>query len=109
MRFGAALDLWHKGELHAEEPDYPITLAQSAAMIDHLNNCNVTAEVFCAYANIRSVSELVSSRYEGGMEWIKRRGLAIEEKAKAKALATQGVETKPATPKTASTLPPETE
>ncbi len=23
MRFGAALDLWHKGELHAEEPEAP--------------------------------------------------------------------------------------
>jgi hypothetical protein len=31
MRFGAALDLWHKGDLHVEEPD-PATVAKIKAV-----------------------------------------------------------------------------
>ena len=80
MRFGAALDLWHKGELHAEEPEEPITLEQATALVEHLNFCDVKAEVFCAGANIRSVSELLESRYQGAYEWITRRGEMMAKK-----------------------------
>jgi hypothetical protein len=33
MRFGAALDLWHKGELHQDEPDEAATLAIKASEV----------------------------------------------------------------------------
>lgn len=42
MRFGAALDLWHKGDLHAEDPGpSPEELA-----INHLRACKVTRALF---------------------------------------------------------------
>lgn len=34
MRFGAALELWHKGELHGKEPMPEIEVARHIAMID---------------------------------------------------------------------------
>jgi hypothetical protein len=37
MRFGAALDLWHKGDLHAEEPE-PVASAEEMA-INLLKGC----------------------------------------------------------------------
>lgn len=37
MRFGAALDLWHKGELHAEEQEPVASLEEKA--ITHLQSC----------------------------------------------------------------------
>ena len=33
MRFGAALDLWHKGELHADEPEDVLDKLREAAML----------------------------------------------------------------------------
>jgi hypothetical protein len=34
MRFGAALDLWHKGDLHADEPEAPALPSGSVAPLD---------------------------------------------------------------------------
>jgi hypothetical protein len=74
MRFGAALDLWHKGDLHGEEPDYPITLEQSTLIVESLNLHEVKAEVFCAKANIRSISDLPTSKFDEAFTWIEKRG-----------------------------------
>jgi hypothetical protein len=38
MRFGAALDLWHKGDLHADEPEDPAPSLEEKA-ITHLRTC----------------------------------------------------------------------
>jgi hypothetical protein len=43
MRFGAALDLWHKGDLHAEEE--PTVSAEERA-IQHLRSCSIDAASF---------------------------------------------------------------
>jgi hypothetical protein len=44
MRFGAALDLWHKGDLHAEE-EAPTASAEELA-INHLRSCAVDGPTF---------------------------------------------------------------
>ena len=103
MRFGAALDLWHKGELHPEPPDEPISLEQSTALVAHLKFCDVTAEVLCAKANVRSVSEILSSKYDDAFEWITKRGeLVAAKKAEA-----QGKLATVASAATSSKLPKE--
>lgn len=42
MRFGAALDLWHKGDLHAEEP----TPSAEQQAINHLRACAISRSTF---------------------------------------------------------------
>jgi hypothetical protein len=81
MRFGAALDLWSKVDLHPEEPDYPISLEQSSLIADELLANDVKPEVFCAKANIRSVSELPSSKFEDAFKWIAIRAAQQKERA----------------------------
>ncbi len=44
MRFGAALDLWHKGDLHVEEEPETVTAEQKA--INHLRACAVDSATF---------------------------------------------------------------
>lgn len=45
MRFGAALDLWHKGDLHVEEPSEPLATAEELA-INHLRSCAIDKAIF---------------------------------------------------------------
>jgi hypothetical protein len=45
MRFGAALDLWHKGDLHIDEPEAPPISAEQRA-INHLDACAIDASMF---------------------------------------------------------------
>jgi hypothetical protein len=81
MRFGAALELWHKGDLHPEEVDEPITLDQSRMLVEHLILHDVLVDVFCAKAGIRSPSELPTSKLEDAFTWIEKRGIMQKEKA----------------------------
>jgi hypothetical protein len=81
MRFGAALDLWSKADLNVSEPDYPITLEQSALIVEELTAHEVLQEVFCAKANIRSVSELPTSKFDDAFKWIAIRGNQQKERA----------------------------
>lgn len=45
MRFGAALDLWHKGDLHAEPEAEPTASAEELA-INHLRSCAIDKATF---------------------------------------------------------------
>jgi hypothetical protein len=45
MRFGAALDLWHKGDLHAEEPEASAPTMEDRA-IAHLKSCAIDRGLF---------------------------------------------------------------
>jgi hypothetical protein len=80
-KFGVALDLWSKVDLHPEEPDYPISLEQSSLIADELLANDVKPEVFCAKANIRSVSELPSSKFEDAFKWIAIRAAQQKERS----------------------------
>ena len=44
MRFGAALDLWHKGDLHVEEQEPVATLEERA--MSHLKSCAISKDAF---------------------------------------------------------------
>lgn len=45
MRFGMALDLWHKGDLHVPEPEEPTATAEELA-INHLRSCAIDKAIF---------------------------------------------------------------
>ena len=81
MRFGAALDLWHKGDLHADPvSDAPtpadeqpsvyhapeagfITDAQRAELMDMMESMNVNVQVFNEFAGIKTLSMLSANRF----------------------------------------------
>lgn len=86
MRFGAALDLWHKGDLHAEE-EAPVPSAEEQA-VNHLRSCAVDPDVFKeawlknkdAWKNV-----LGNDAYARLVAEMKRLGAQVAEKAKAAA------------------------
>lgn len=79
MRFGAALDLWHKGDLHLDADDVPGDKAENSTVsprqriIDDAQWSELTqliaatqtdAEKFCTAYKIESVKELPASDFE---------------------------------------------
>ena len=82
MRFGAALELWHKGELHVnpepedEEPVY-INEDQLIEIQDLLNETNADVKKFLAYVKAESVEKILASSYGKALAGLK----AKKEKA----------------------------
>jgi len=76
MRFGAALDLWHKGDLHLDEVEDTappamqeakpavVSDAQWAIIADLISQTNTDAKAFCAHYKIASVKELPADRFD---------------------------------------------
>lgn len=62
MRFGAALDLWHKGDLHLDIPEEKeaeyITNEQVGTIVDWINSKNVDAAKFLKYIECESVEKI---------------------------------------------------
>jgi hypothetical protein len=100
MRFGAALNLWHKGDLHAEEPeDKPeprpeprpdptpesqgITDGQRFDIMTLSKQAGVTIQTICEAANVSELAELSEVK---AASVIKKLNLTIE-KAKPKQAA----------------------
>lgn len=77
MRFGAALDLWHKGELHVAEPEQQqpepvvelITENQVIDLVALMTEVKITEQQFCAVYKIPEVAFLPTSKY---IEAVKR-------------------------------------
>ena len=75
MRFGAALDLWHKGDLHAAEapasqteaPTKPefISEEQKQIIINELAKAQYPLEGFLNKAGVSSLDEVKESRFKG--------------------------------------------
>lgn len=79
MRFGAALDLWHKGDLHLDESEEPqakqepakrepakpavVNDAQWMAITDLIEKTSSDAKAFCDHYNIASVKELPAAAF----------------------------------------------
>jgi len=92
MRFGAALDLWHKGDLHADEteaeaekpkPDVAfITDDQRDILMALASAKGIDARTFCKVANVDSVKQLPAGEFEKARSWI--------EKQKPRAAPAQG-------------------
>lgn len=72
MRFGAALDLWHKGDLHLDEseepapakPAEPLSDAQWMIISDLISQTNTDAKAFCDHYKIKSVKELPVTAFD---------------------------------------------
>lgn len=72
MRFGAALDLWHKGDLHLDESEEPapakpaeaLSDAQWMIISDLISQTNTDAKAFCDHYKIKSVKELPTSAFD---------------------------------------------
>lgn len=79
MRFGAALDLWHKGDLHAddEKPEQqkpavigPVEFKELNAALDETGSDKVA---FCDHFGIGSLSELPMQNYAPAMAMINKK------------------------------------
>ena len=87
MRFGAALDLWHKGDLHAIEeeeikPAEPemITEDQRIELMALFGSLNVpVAEFLKAAGGIKDLRQLEASRFDGAKTLINKRAKAVRE------------------------------
>ena len=72
MRFGAALDLWHKGDLHLDESEEPapakpaeaLSDAQWMIISDLIGQTNTDAKAFCTAFKIKSVKELPAAQFD---------------------------------------------
>jgi len=82
MRFGAALDLWHKGDLHIghdeveahqkhptqltneQAPQGPVTDAEWAILTDLIEKTKADAKAFCTAFKIKSVKEMPSAQFD---------------------------------------------
>lgn len=66
MRFGAALDLWHKGDLHLveeEKPEY-VTKAQAKEITNLIKECNVDEKAFLAWVKAESTAHILATHYD---------------------------------------------
>ena len=87
MRFGAALDLWHKGDLHADEPadepasDELITDAQFAELTTLGEQCSQDWAAFCKHYNVQSVKELPSGKFAHAVALLKTKIKKTEQEA----------------------------
>lgn len=100
MRFGAALDLWHKGDLHADEetgatsvapqpksdppPDDTqfITVAQRDEIVELANEAGVALKTICDRVGIDALPQLHADMFESCVKKLRK---TIEEKKLAPA------------------------
>jgi hypothetical protein len=74
MRFGAALDLWHKGVLHIEEEEY-ITESQAADIIALAQEVNADMAAYRKFLGVNKLDELPAAQFERAIK-------ALESKRK---------------------------
>jgi hypothetical protein len=79
MRFGAALDLWHKGDLHADD-DTPhdeetgevfITQQQRDDLEALASEVGADIPRFCKYFGVKTLSCITADRYDAAVEALK--------------------------------------
>lgn len=69
MRFGAALDLWHKGDLHADDIGPPATIdaEQYIALRDKAQEAGVAEEKLCEFAKCTDLQQFPLDAYDAAM------------------------------------------
>lgn len=82
MRFGAALDLWHKGDLHADEeqeasaprhdPQTPalITDDQRQQLMTLATAKGIDARTICEVGKIDAIAKMPAGQFKNAMAWI---------------------------------------
>lgn len=77
MRFGMALDLWHKGDLHAEadaeDGNGAIDDAQFAQLQMLIEKSGTNSQAFCEHYRVSSVAALPKGAFEGAAAILKKR------------------------------------
>ena len=73
MRFGAALDLWHKGDLHVEEPDL-ISKEQAQVIRAALAVSALEESDFLTRCGGGTIESIQTASYEGALKFIKSKG-----------------------------------
>lgn len=92
MRFGAALDLWHKGDLHLDDeagghsedravsPQPVIGSAEWGIITDLISQTGTDAKAFCQAFKIASVKDLPTSEFDRARAMLNKK-LAAKEPA----------------------------
>lgn len=75
MRFGAALDLWHKGDLHLEdEPEAEkaatIDWTQRGILIDLAKAAGMNILTVCEKSKIERIDDLPADKFEAVKKWL---------------------------------------
>lgn len=66
MRFGAALDLWHKGDLHGDEPDEPVTEPPKGKQSkDDRDPVAIADGLIAAFGRAKTAEELDAGKADG--------------------------------------------
>ena len=75
MRFGAALDLWHKGELHIEEEAAPATITEKQAKdLDALiTEVGADKDAFLKFAKLEKLSDMKASDYDKAVKALNKK------------------------------------
>jgi hypothetical protein len=73
MRFGAALDLWHKGDLHADDAEEAprvdtINPEQELMLIDRMRDAGVVPEKFLSRAGVANPRDLPAAKFQAAMK-----------------------------------------
>lgn len=88
MRFGAALELWHKGDLHADEqpapqPEEACSTDQVAEIEAAMLHSGVDRGKFLAWLGVSSPAEIPSAKYRSAMSALQKRIAKNEAAANA--------------------------
>jgi len=76
MRFGAALDLWHKGDLHQEDtaesakPEPLISGEQLGELLKACKEASIKPEELCKTVRIDNLEELQASRFDKAIAYL---------------------------------------
>lgn len=74
MRFGAALDLWHKGELHVAEPEQQqpeagsISVDQLLLLNDLIVEVGANKEQFCKFMKVEDLTALPATMFDAAQK-----------------------------------------
>lgn len=87
MRFGMALDLWHKGDLHVDEDAEPeassepakfITDAQRTELVALAQAKGIDGKRLCEEGGIRSLKQMPADMFERCKAWIMKQPVKAE-------------------------------
>lgn len=73
MRFGAALDLWHKGDLHADEAEESpkvtcITPEQELMIVDKAREAKADEAKFLKWAGVKAIKDMPAEKFGEAMK-----------------------------------------
>lgn len=88
MRFGAALDLWHKGDLHADEPEARPESGGNGLIDDHqwshlvglIEAKQADTVKFCKFMGVQSLKDIPAARFHEAVTALKSKADPVAPK-----------------------------